>query len=87
MHKEIAIAKLTAFLGRDPIVAAGDLPARTAPIATAGGGLTRNDDDDYQAYIDFIRGHTTYTAATLEAFVTEMINAKGEASALAQINA
>ena len=86
MHKEIAIAKLTAFLGRDPAVAEGDLPVRTGPVATAGGGLTRAGDTDYQVYVNFIRNHGAYTATTLGAFVTEMINAKGEASALAQIN-
>ena len=67
LHQEIAIAKITAYLGRAPIVAANALPTRTATgIATA---LPRHHDNEYRDYLNFIRGNTEYTATCLNDFV------------------
>ena len=74
LHQEIAIAKITAYLGRVPAVAAHALPTRTATgIATA---LPRHHNNEYQDYLNFIRGNTEYTATRLNDFVREMVTAK-----------
>ena len=75
MHKEIAIAKITAYLGRGTAVAAPNLPNRTAAMADAA-ALPRVADGEYQDYINFIRNHA-YNANQIDAFVGEMQQAKG----------
>ena len=74
IHKEIAIAKITAFLARVPVVAANALPDRAAAgIATA---LPRHANNEYQDYVNFIRGNNDYTDVRLNDFVREMAIAK-----------
>ena len=70
IHKEIAIAKITAFLARVPVVNAGTLPNRAAAgIATA---LPQHNNNEYQDYVNFIRGNNEYTDVRLNDFVREM---------------
>ena len=44
-------------------------------------------DNDYQDYVNFIRNYTGYNAASLNAFVREMINAKVSKTGIGNINA
>ena len=76
MHKEIAIAKITAYLARDPAVTAPNLPVRT--VATNAAAFPRANDNEYQQYVNFIRDHV-YNANQLNAFVEEMQFAKNMA--------
>ena len=84
LHKEIAIAKITAYLGREPAVAANTLPTR--PVAGLATALPRHNDNEYQDYINFIRNNNEYTSVGLNDFVQEMVNVKEVTAALTQIN-
>ncbi len=85
IHKEIAIAKIDAFLARLPAVDVADLPVRAAGDVAAN-ALARTNDNEYQTYPVFIRNHAAYTAAALNAFVSELDNAKTASVALTQID-
>ena len=81
LHKEIAIAKITAYLAAAPAVNANALPNRTVAAA---GSLPRANDNEYQDYLNFIR-NSAYNATQLNAFVVELAGKKNDESA--QINA
>ena len=83
LHKEIAIAKITAYLAAAPAVNANALPNRTVAAA---GSLPRANDNEYQDYLNFIR-NSAYNATQLNAFVVEIVGRKQEARLTAQINA
>ena len=72
MHKEIAIAKITAYLGRNPVVAANNLPDRVHQDANTPAIANVNE---YRDYINYFRtpGHTD---AHIDALVGEMQKAK-----------
>src|SRR5215216_2399552 len=74
MHKEIAIAKIGAYLGRNPVIAATALPNRTVDMADAA-ALARTNDNEYRTYIAFLRG-AAYDEGRINAFVSEMQKAK-----------
>ena len=82
IHKEITIAKINAFLTRDPVANATallDRPTHTDPTK-----LDRANANEYRQYPAFIRGlaATAYTAAKLNLFVEELgTNAKNALAA------
>ena len=79
MHREIAIAKITAYLARPTAVLVNNLPDRTLADAGAPAIGTVND---YRGYTNFLRNHV-YTDVEINAFVAETQKAKN----LAQITA
>ena len=79
MHREIAIAKITAYLGRGTAVTAPNLPERAVADAAAPAVAAVND---YQDYINFLRNHV-YTDVEINAFVVEMQRAKNSAQVTA----
>ena len=79
MHREIAIAKITAYLGRATAVLANNLPDRAVADANAPAVANVND---YQDYINFLRNHV-YTDVEINAFVVEMQRAKNSAQVTA----
>ena len=79
MHREIAIAKITAYLARGTAVLPAALPNRT--VADAGAPAIGNVNE-YQTYDAFLRG-AAHTDAEIDAFVGEMQRAKSSV----QINA
>ena len=83
LHREIAIAKITAYLAAAPAVNANALPNRTVAAA---GSLPRVNNNEYQDYLNFIR-NSAYNAPQLNAFVVELAGRKQTAHALTQINA
>ena len=84
IHKEIAIAKIAAYLAAAPTVNANALPNRTVADVDAD-AIPRANDNDYKTYDTFIRG-AGYNAAQLNAFVAELAARKQEAVFMSQIN-
>ena len=76
MHREIAIVKIAAYLGRGTPVVAGNLPDRLAADA---GAPAIGNVNEYRTYDVFLRG-AAHTDAQTDAFVGEMQKAKNLAS-------